>query len=344
MKRTLILLAVLVLMSSPAFAQSLLSTFVNGPNQASDENREYLIDNVIPLDQAGAPIIGQLDVGDSLRGLLSINTMNSSGANVGGTTGVNEFTGVYQVKILNIVRSGAFGGIGDQYIFGPDPNFIGTLPAGVTAPAGSMAVLFEDPSNDFTADFDDPAPSVAPPADADGNMTNGPSDDGTPAVRTTPPSSADVSVGPYLTEEAFIATATNGTWFMTIGFAGLPGEGGLGVVTAPGFGNVLTAFAYTSGSSGATANFGMNLLAMNPLYAGGLSINRVTTSPMGGGLVDFALSQSLRGVQDLDTAFEISSNTNVSFDAVIPEPTSMLLLGAGLLGLAGVGAKKKRKA
>src|SRR5262245_21591145 len=71
-----------------ADAASVSSFIRNGNNFASDENREYLVDRVITTP-------GQIDVGDSIRGIINMNTLNSSGANLGGSTTNNEWTGVF---------------------------------------------------------------------------------------------------------------------------------------------------------------------------------------------------------------------------------------------------------
>lgn len=321
--RKLIFLSVAVVtaflfVTSQASATAILPLFQSGANQASDEDREYLIDRV------GATI-GQLDVGDSMRGLINFNTINSGSANVGGLTGNNEFSGVFQIMAANITSN--------IITWVPDPAFEATWGA------GAVVAMFEDSTPDFAADYNDPAPAVVPPAwqhpVLDDGTTTGPP--------WTPPSNEDVSVGPYLTEEAFIATATDGTHRMTIGYLGLPGEGMQGVAV-PGALNVLNFFNFTSGSVLGMANLGLNLLWMDPAWDAILDINRVTPCFFGGP-VDFAMSQSLRGVSDLDTPFEVSSNTNVSFDVtVIPEPATMILLGSGLLGLGGLVRRKMKKA
>jgi hypothetical protein len=333
-----ILTAALMFVAFVCTAQAaVLDHIIAGPNNISDEDREYLIDNARSVDSLGNPLpvgsaltVGQIDVGDVFRGLINFNTLNSGGANLGGTTGENELTGVFQVLVTSKT---VIPGVGFSFTFGPDPAFAeGGVP-------GAMVVLFEDPSVNFAADYNAPPPGVVP-----GGLVH---DDGAPHGGVhTPPSSADVSIGPYADENAFIGTATNGTRFATFGFAGAPGEGftAFSAVTD----NVLTFFSFTTGSTLATANFSMSRLD----GPGAETFDVITLGPVASLFAPFTIvgiagSQNLQGVSDLDTSFEISTNADVAFNVVqvIPEPFSLAiwsLIAAVSVGYVAVRRKTAR--
>src|SRR5262245_52865907 len=70
------------------------SLLVEGPNFfQGGVNREYLIDRVLTA-------VGQLDVGDSVRGLFNVPALNTGSANLGGLTPNNELTGIFQMMII----------------------------------------------------------------------------------------------------------------------------------------------------------------------------------------------------------------------------------------------------
>src|SRR5262245_50156008 len=183
-------LLALIVTAPAAKADTVLSLFKTGPNQASDEDREYLIDRTFT-------VVGQLDVGDSLRATFNMNTINSPGANLGGTTPNNEWTGIAQGIVKAKVDLG--GGI-FQFTLAPDPAFEAIYGT------GALVVFFEDAVHNSALDFNDAAPATPPL----------PPDDGVGGVHTVPPSSADVSVGSYVSEEAFVARNIGGTRFWTL--------------------------------------------------------------------------------------------------------------------------------
>ena len=338
-----------------------------GPNYfQGGVNREYLIDrncHTSCLTQgtlgAVAPFKGQIDVGDSFRGLFNISQLNSGSANLGGLTPNDELTGIFQIMVITKTfnpptlanPSGTF-----DFLFGPDPSF--TVPGfpGLSGATGLVAALYDGSgtgpggTKNYAEDFNDPFPAAKPPADTDSNKTNGPADDGTSSPRTVPAKSTDVSVGPYVTEESFINTAKDGTPFLALGFTAAPtvppalGNGeGVVCLGAP-FDNVLPFFGLPSGSNTVHCGLDLNVLAYGTAFPSTLPIARVQPSILAPGkLVDIAIREDLGGVRNLDTPFEISSQLAGNFDtAPIPEPGTLLLFGSCLLGL-GIALYRKKK-
>ena len=338
------------------------SLLVGGPNYfQGGVGREYLIDRNChtPCRAEGtsgaiAPYKGQIDVGDSLRGLFNIPILNSGSANLGGLTPNDELTGLLQMKVIAKTFNRPSGTY--DYLFGPDPSFTAPGFPGLSGATGLVAALYDGAggTKNYAEDFKDPAPAVVPAIHDDGTPNCGttPSSTctGNPGRRLkNPPSSADVSVGPYDTEEKFIKTATDGTPFFALGFTAPPtvppalGNGeGIACLGAP-FTNVLPFFGLPSGSNTAHCNFDLNVLAYGAAFPATLPIARVQPSILAPGkLVDVAIREDLGGVKNLDTPFEISSLLAGNFDtAPVPEPGTLLLFGSCLLGL-GIALYRKQ--
>jgi len=322
-------------------AATITSLFQGGANSASDEDRDYLIDRNFNGIAQGLPgsNAGSIDVGDSLRFLFNINTVNSVGANAGGTTPNNEWTGLGQIIVLT--KSATVGGV-TSYTFGVDPAFSGVFGT------GAIIVMFEDVAHNFAADFDDSSAGALALLPDDGTPHLAPH--GIAGPPHTPPSSADVSVGPYATEEAFIATAIDGTRFWTLGFTGPgvnafggtaagPGEG-WNVTSLLGFDNILAAFVGTTGTSGLIVNAGLNRLVNGiPETGDAILLGKVPT-PFGAPGANFAATGTGRGVADLDTPFEASSDLTVAFNVIVPEPSSFAIFGG--LGLLVAAWRRRR--
>ena len=89
---------------------------------------------------------GTLDVGDSLRGIFGIDTIESPQIAIGGNSPFNELTGIFQTVVTAKTFVGVIGGIPRyDYTFGADPAFAAEFGAG----AGAVGLFFEDSANDF---------------------------------------------------------------------------------------------------------------------------------------------------------------------------------------------------
>jgi hypothetical protein len=99
----------------------------------SDNSAEFLIDRV------GAN--GLLDVGDSLRGIFSVDNITGSGPQIGIGTGtaIDELTGLFQVVVTSKTATPTPGVF--NYTFGFDNTF--------GQGANVAVVLFDDPAQDF---------------------------------------------------------------------------------------------------------------------------------------------------------------------------------------------------
>lgn len=134
-------------------------------------------------------------------------------------------------------------------------------------------------------------------------------------------------------EENRIATATSGEYYWSFGFLGLDGEGWkTSVLGAP---ENISYFNTIPGTIGAgSGNFALNLI-QNP---NGPTLAREIWSPYGDD-VDFAATTGFIGINGQQTPMDLFDNFDGELKP-IPEPATMLLLGSGLLGLAGLGRKK----
>lgn len=113
-----------------AMALPVSSAVPSGNLLFSDNSAEYLI------DRNGN---GLLDVGDSLRGILSIDNVTGSGPQIAIGTGTiyNELTGIFQVEVTSKVVNGSR----FDFTFGFDASF--------NQGAGVVGVLFDDAAQDF---------------------------------------------------------------------------------------------------------------------------------------------------------------------------------------------------
>jgi hypothetical protein len=311
--------------TSSAQADAVVDLFVGGAgaggsNTLVDDNREYLIDRV------NTGTRGQIDVGDSIRGIAVWSKINGHALGLGTTN--NELTSVFQVKVIGIGDEG-------QLIFGPDAEFAEAQSLGLGGQA--MMVFYEDTTPNAALDYNDPA-SPLPRLSID---------DGTTMM---PPSSEDVSVGPYNHEEAFISTGTDGQFFWAIGFTGTmvdgmataaPGEGWEANMALP-TNSVLPFFNTDSGTDVASVNFAVNRLDTTGVDLP-LPLMKQVSSIDPNFMVDFNGSATLEGVRNELTPFEISTQSTLTF-RLIPLPPAVAMGSCLLAVVCGAHYLRRRQA
>ena len=287
--------------AAPAHAASVGSLmYTDGAtlNLASDNDAQRL---QVDLNQNGL-----LDPGDVMRGVIDINTLNSTPANLGGTTGNNEWTALFEIVCIGKVQTGPATW---SFRFAPSMGFPGWLaaldPFAPPAPAGTMVRFYEDstPDADFTM-------SLAVAYD-----TAGPSFVG----------------GPVPTASVF--------W--DLGFQGVLGEGWVGA----GSDAIAMAPIINPGTVVGNSNFALSLLA-NPSGYGVVPqpMDVATAAILGlppGTPADLIGSSAVRGAlqSTAGAGFHLDSDANLTFLAV-PLPAAVYP-GMVMLGLLGIGSYRR---
>lgn len=146
-------IAALAIGLSAANATSVSGTLFGGSQQLSDNSAEILIKsdaNVIKC-AGDATCMGTLEIGDSLRGVIDINTVEDlefggGTRSIGGGSGNHELTGLFQIEVTGKSGAGPF-----AFTFGPSLSFATECAAiwGAGSCVGAMLMTWDDDSVDF---------------------------------------------------------------------------------------------------------------------------------------------------------------------------------------------------
>ena len=315
---------ILAAASQPADAAKSVKAnlFLGEINQLSDNSGES---QGVDLNSDGF-----LGVGDTLRGTLSFDT-NEDKTGVGGTNALglagdapvtdNELSGIFETVVTALTVTFDFDGscgadptcgggtlfTGDElatFVFGSSAAFA----AEFSLSAGAVAAFFEDP----TPDYDRNLASIA----------------------------------------AIEATATDGTLAFALGLFGVDADEDWRAFGAPVDTGIFTTTPI--GTTAGTFNMQLSLDPLNRVLlpnivqvaAGCVSIASPLFPCAGDGLIDFNASGSVSGTLGAASPYEVFDNVDFTFQPIsgIPEPTTIGLLGAGLIGLGATALRRRRKA
>jgi len=125
-----------------ANAASVSSLLASGSNTLSDDNREMLV------DRGGGTTT--IDVGDSIRGVITINQLfngNSQGPILlGASSGNDELTALFQLLVVSKTPSAIPGRF--DFVFAPDPAFATER----NLPTGTIVQVYTDSANNVALD------------------------------------------------------------------------------------------------------------------------------------------------------------------------------------------------
>jgi hypothetical protein len=317
-----------------ASAAPVNSFLVSGSNLLSDNSAEYLIKGTDPITGTPNTTAGVVEVGDRLRGVASINTIENSASapgefTIGGSTANDELTILFDLTVtLKTMAGGALSGGGTCgaafcFEFGPSAGFAAEMDAaGFGLHAGAVAGFFTDSDNDYSRQILTDIDLV------------------TPGTQTSPASiAADLL--------AMEALAKDGTAFWLVGIDGVD-DFWFGSTSTDNI--ALTSAAPLNTPFGQFA-VGVSLLdrvagpALNPI----LCLDPTGTFPTftsaefcgnGGLLSKGPTDGGILGLEHVNSAMDSFDDVNFNIN-VVPEPASLGLLGLGLLGL-GFASRRRR--
>lgn len=279
--------------------------YPNDVTEFEDNDIELLV-NADPADTDSI-----LDVGDSLRGVLSIDALFSGSGTqpvqglMGGSSanlGDEEITGIFEIEVVQKVQdpgSGLF-----TFVFGPKASF------GAVYGANAALALFNETVGDLVIITDPASCDKTSVAECEARATD--SDSGTP-------------------DFVFGFSDADAQWAAT----GLTTDD-LSVIAGLG-----------AGASAGDYNFALGLESSNkgPLLPRQLLCGPTAFACLGDGEAELIGSGSVVGGLGLQSGYDARSDFQFGIEAAaVPAPGSIALIGLGLTGLATLRRRKRTAA